>query len=98
MKNIIFKKYTVLYVYWLMAFFSSYTFADEMNVSMAFLTEKMPTPPALSNLDPILSDEGIQGAILGVKDNNTTGQFTGHHYDLKHIEVRVGDDVVVAFE
>lgn len=98
MKNIILKKYTVLYVYWLMAFFSSYTFADEMNVSMAFLTEKMPTPPALSNLDPILSDEGIQGAILGVKDNNTTGQFTGHHYDLKHIEVRVGDDVVVAFE
>jgi len=98
MKNIALTKYLVLCVYCLMVIFSSHAFASNINVNMAFLTEKMPVPPALSNLDPILRDEGIQGAILGVKDNNTTGQFTGHHYDLKHIEVPVGDDVVVAFE
>jgi len=67
-----------------------------MVVKVAFLTEKLPTPPALSNLDPILTDAGIQGAKLGVKDNNTTGQFTGHHYDLKYTEVPVGGDAVLA--
>jgi len=76
-----------------MALISSQVFAEPVAVKVAFLTEKLPTPPALSNLDPILTDSGIQGAKLGVKDNNTTGQFTGHHYDLKHLEVPVGGDV-----
>jgi ABC transporter substrate binding protein (PQQ-dependent alcohol dehydrogenase system) len=74
-----------------------YSHAKVINVKLAFITEKLPVPPALSNLDTVLTDEGIQGAVLGVKDNNTTGQFTGHHYDLKHIEVPVGDDVTGAF-
>ena len=98
MKNITFKKCLVLFVYCLMAVLSGHSLASNIHIEMAFLTEKMPVPPALSNLDPLLSDEGIQGAILGVKDNNTTGQFTGHHYDLKHIEVPAGDDVIAAFE
>ncbi|MEH6504460.1 MAG: ABC transporter substrate-binding protein [Cycloclasticus sp.] len=65
---------------------------------MAFLTEQIYTPPALSNLDPVLTDEGVQGAQLGVEDNNTTGQFTGHRYQLNHVEVAPGDDVSKAFE
>ncbi|PHS73728.1 MAG: branched-chain amino acid ABC transporter substrate-binding protein [Cycloclasticus sp.] len=72
--------------------------AEVVNVKVAFLVEQTPTPPALSNLDPVLTDVGIQGATLGIKDNNTTGQFTGHHYDLKHVDVPVGEDVASAFK
>lgn len=72
--------------------------ADAVAIKMAYLTEKSYAPPALSNLDPVLTDEGIQGAQLGVKDNNTTGQFTGQSYHLKHVEIALGDDANKAFE
>jgi ABC transporter substrate binding protein (PQQ-dependent alcohol dehydrogenase system) len=77
---------------------SGQVFAGIINVNIALLTEKTPTPSALSNLDPVLTDEGIQGARLGIKDNNTTGRFTGHQYALKHVEIPVGDDVDKAFK
>lgn len=67
--------------------------ADQTQLKVAFITEKMPLPAALSNLDPVLLDEGVAGAMLGIKDNNTTGQFTGHHYALKHVQVPHGDDL-----
>lgn len=77
---------------------SGYAQSQSVNIKLAFLTQKLATPPALSNLDPVLTDEGIQGARLGIKDNNTTGKFTGHQYDLKHIVVPVGGNVRQAFE
>jgi len=77
---------------------SSQVQANNSIVNIAFLAEKVPAQAALSNLDPVLIDEGVQGALLGIKDNNTTGQFTGHQYNLKSIEVPVGDNVIVAFE
>jgi len=88
----------ISYLACLMACFSSLVYADSLAVDMAFLTEKMPHPPALSNLDPVLSDAGVQGAILATKDNNTTGMFTGHHYELKRVDVPFGEGVVSEFE
>ncbi len=78
--------------------FSGYAQSQNVNIKLAFLTQKLATPPALSNLDPVLTDEGVQGAVLGIKDNNTTGRFTGHQYDLKHVEVPVGGNVAQVFE
>ncbi|KXJ46856.1 MAG: branched-chain amino acid ABC transporter substrate-binding protein [Cycloclasticus sp. Phe_18] len=98
MKNTLLILRLVCYSGWLMTCFSGSIYAANMSVDIAFLTEKMPVSPALSNLDPILPDAGVQGAILGTKDNNTTGKFTGHHYQLKHMDVAVGEDVVPAFE
>ena len=34
-------------------------------------------PPVLSNLDPILEDEGFYGVKLAIDDNLTTGRFVG---------------------
>ncbi|EPC02078.1 hypothetical protein L861_20710 [Litchfieldella anticariensis FP35 = DSM 16096] len=46
----------------------------------------------LSVLDPVLDDEGIQGARLGVSDNNATGQFLGQEFVLvESIIARDGD-------
>ena len=72
--------------------------ATPVQLKIAFLTQKMPIAAALSNLDPVLIDEGVQGARLGIADNNTTGQFTGHQYSLQYVELAVGADVEQAFD
>ncbi|WP_227367478.1 ABC transporter substrate-binding protein [Halomonas sp. M20] len=37
---------------------------------------------SLSVLDPVLDDEGVQGARLAIADNNTAGQFLGQEFVL----------------
>ena len=81
----------------LMLAFAVHVQAEVTDIKVALLLEKKPIPPALSNLDPVLTDEGVQGAKLGIKDNNTTGRFTGHSYTLAVEEVPVGNDVREAF-
>ncbi len=95
-KNITIQKFLPI-LCGLMLAFAVHVQADVTDIKAALLIEKKPIPPALSNLDPVLTDEGIQGAKLGIKDNNTTGQFTGHSYTLAIAEVPVGDDVREAF-
>jgi len=67
-------------------------------ISMAFLSQEVPVPPALSNLDPILTDEGIHGARIGTEDNNTTGAFLGQKYILDEVIVPIDGDVAAAFK
>jgi ABC transporter substrate binding protein (PQQ-dependent alcohol dehydrogenase system) len=78
-------------------FFTSVSFSAAKAINVAFLTEQLPTPAALSNLDPIIQEEGVQGARLGVEDSNTTGRFTGHQYRMKAVSVPVGASVQKAF-
>ena len=97
MKNNLTKQRRLLVFCALVLAFSTYVQAEVTHIKAALLIEKKPIPPALSNLDPVLTDEGLQGAKLGIKDNNTTGQFTGHQYTLAVEEVPVGGDVSEAF-
>jgi len=66
-------------------------------VKIAYWVEEKKPPPALSNLDAKLLDEGIQGAALGIRDNNTTGLFSGHEYQLKLFTVKEGTEVRAKF-
>ena len=77
---------------------SGYVCAQTIDIKLAFLSQAKVKQPALSNLDAVLTDEGVQGARLGVKDNNTTGQFTGHRYALHSVEVSAAADAAVAFK
>ncbi|MDI5983741.1 ABC transporter substrate-binding protein [Halomonas sp. M4R5S39] len=52
----------------------------------------------LSVLDPVLDDEGLQGARLGVSDNNATAQFLDQEFVLHEAEVAQGDDVGEALQ
>ncbi|MGR4070058.1 ABC transporter substrate-binding protein [Billgrantia sp. C5P2] len=52
----------------------------------------------LSVLDPVLDDEGIQGARLGVSDNNASAQFLGQEFILHEVEVAQGGDVGEALQ
>ncbi|RCV86125.1 ABC transporter substrate-binding protein [Billgrantia montanilacus] len=47
----------------------------------------------LSVLDPVLDDEGLQGARLGINDNNATAQFLDQEFVLHEAEVADGGDV-----
>lgn len=57
---------------------------------MHYLGKFYKEPPPLSLLDKILTDEGVQGARVAVKENNMTGRLIGQHHEL--IEHRVPED------
>lgn len=69
-----------------------------MRISIAFINKELAALPALSNLDPILTDEGIYGARLAIEDNNTTGSFLNHEYVLDEVTVPLKGDLVAAFK
>ena len=53
--------------------------------------------PPLSLLEPReLPDEGLAGATLGIADNQTTGGFLGHAYELTELIVPEDGDVAAA--
>ena len=52
----------------------------------------------LSVLDPVIDDEGVQGARLAVNDNNATGQFLGQEFVLVEAMVEPGGDVAAGLE
>lgn len=69
----------------------------KQEIKIAYLSQEQQVPAALSNLEPFVSDKGLQGALLGLNDNNTTGQFTRQSYSLKQAIVPLGGDVNLAF-
>ena len=66
-------------------------------INIAYLTQELNVPPALSNLDPFIKDKGVIGAELGINDNNTTGEFTGQQFNLKKFIVPLDGNVVDTF-
>ena len=52
----------------------------------------------LSNLDPILEDEGFYGIKLALEDNLTTGRFLGHDYKAEFHRVLLDENLVNEFE
>jgi ABC transporter substrate binding protein (PQQ-dependent alcohol dehydrogenase system) len=86
-----------------LAFFLFFSFhsraADEpAQLPVAYLTKEREAPPALSNLDSLIYDSGIQGARLAIEDNNTTGRFTKQNFTLEEVIVPLEGDVVQAFK
>ena len=60
--------------------------------------QKKEVPPVLSNLDPILEDEGFYGVKLALEDNLTTGRFLGHDYKAEFHRVLQDENLVNEFE
>jgi ABC transporter substrate binding protein (PQQ-dependent alcohol dehydrogenase system) len=73
---------------------------DELSVTITYVTraEGAKLPP-LSLLEPReLTDEGLAGASLGIADNQTTGSFLGHAYELNELIVPEDGDVAAAVQ
>ncbi len=84
---------------WLMGMAASAN-ADTMTttIPIAYLTQTVARPPALSNLDEPIPDEGIAGARLGRDDNATTGRFLGQNFNLEAVNVPADGDVAAAID
>ncbi|MGR2740013.1 ABC transporter substrate-binding protein [Billgrantia sp. Q4P2] len=52
----------------------------------------------LSVLDPVLDDEGVQGARLGINDNNATAQFLGQEFVFHELQIAQDGDIGEALE
>ena len=66
--------------------------AKELKIELLYLEYKLKRPATLSNLVAPPEDDGLQGARLGIVDNNTTGKFLKHDYVLDEVILNEGDD------
>jgi ABC transporter substrate binding protein (PQQ-dependent alcohol dehydrogenase system) len=67
--------------------------AGEETVRIGWLSQAVKRILPLSYLDQPPQDEGIQGARLGIADNDTTGHFTGQSFILTEAIVPEDGDV-----
>src|SRR3954469_5920471 len=61
-------------------------------VTIGYLGRQEPPREPLSFVEPVMEDEGIQGAQLGIKDNVTTGRLLGQNFALDEVIIPEGGD------
>lgn len=64
---------------------------------LAYLGQEAETTVARPYFEAEVTDRGIQGARLGVLDNNTTGRFTRQQFALTETKLAAGGDAEGAF-
>ncbi|HEX2447836.1 MAG TPA: ABC transporter substrate-binding protein [Methyloceanibacter sp.] len=64
-----------------------------VKIAIHYLTKEYEEPVPLSLVDPILKDNGLQGARLAIQDNNKSGQLLGQEYELVEDTVPADGDV-----
>src|SRR5665811_973526 len=64
------------------------------NLSVVYLGKKYPEPLPLSYAEKEITDKGIQGARLMLKEANQAGNFVGHSFELDEGIVPKDGDVV----
>lgn len=65
-----------------------------VDIPVAYLEKQYEHPPTLSNFDTIPEDQGLAGARLAIKDNQTTGKFLKHNYSLSEVVRGPGEDIL----
>lgn len=68
--------------------------APSLSAHYVYLGKKYPEPAPLSLLDKILTDEGVQGVRVAIKENNLTGRLIGHQHDIAEVVLEAKDDAV----
>jgi len=71
--------------------------ARDAQLTLGYLGQTRPQAVAPPFFQNAATDQGVQGALLGIKDNNTTGVFTHQHFDLKPVVVGPEEDVTQAY-
>lgn len=64
-----------------------------LNIEMAYLGKTYAEAEPLSLIDKIYNDKGIQGARVGLAEDNMTGRLIGQSFSLVEAIVPAGDDV-----
>lgn len=71
---------------------------DPLRIPILYITKEEPARLPLSLVEPIVPDQGLVGAQAGIQDNNTTGRFLNHAYELSARIVPEAGDLLAAFE
>ena len=71
--------------------------AEAQAVRIGWLSQAVKRTLPLTYLDQPPEDEGIQGARLGIADDETTGHFTGQSFELVERVVPEDGDVAGSF-
>lgn len=58
----------------------------DLQVQILYLQQVSEPQSGLSTTLRAPHDQGLRGAELGIADNNTTGKFLGHLYQLSHVQ------------
>ncbi|HYN77262.1 MAG TPA: ABC transporter substrate-binding protein [Lamprocystis sp. (in: g-proteobacteria)] len=66
--------------------------AADLKLSIGLIDRAAEARLPLSSLEPVIVDDGVQGALQGIRDNTTTGRFTGQTFELVHRQLAVGAD------
>ncbi len=86
-----------LFLVFVVAFPAATAGAGAETVQIGWLSQAIKRTLPLSYLDQPPQDEGIQGARLGIADNDTTGHFTGQSFALVESIVPDNGDVAAGF-
>jgi len=81
----------------LVALLAANAHAGEETMQIGWLSRAVHRSLPLSYLDQPPPDEGVQGARLGIADNNTTGRFTGQSFELAEAVVPEDGDIAGGF-
>lgn len=65
-----------------------------LTARFAYLGKAYDDPPPLSLLEPIIDDEGLRGAELGLKEDQATGRLLRHDYVMEEVVVAADADVL----
>lgn len=65
-----------------------------LETKILYVSKHYPEPAPLSLLDKVLTDEGVQGARLAIKENNMTGRLIEQHFELVEVVAKATEDIV----
>ena len=89
---------TLLAAFALVAVASGGAGAAPLDVAVTYISQQEPAAEPLSLVEPVLTDEGLMGARQALAENQTTGQFLEHEYQLVERIVPEDGDLVAEFE
>lgn len=72
--------------------------ADPLAVKTIYLQRAEEPFVPLSLLDLPIEDDGVRGAELALRDNQTTGRFLGHEYTMDVVTVAPEDDLAAVVD
>jgi len=75
----------------------SMPWAAQLQVPIGLIIEEHPEHIPLSSLEPAVVDEVVAGAEQGIRDNDTTGRFTGQDFKLSTLDIKRGESAAAAF-
>lgn len=72
--------------------------AESLDFDIGLLSRAAEDTLPLTALEPRIADDGIAGAEQGIRDNATTGRFTGQTFSLTPSVLQPGESPVEAFK